>query len=222
MHAAPCMHFSIPDSFSKVQVSDPATSTLLQLGAMQGLVNSSNRPSKAERMSDRRLTSRSTDKDLEGTQDHAVEGPGQTSNGAGAWPLQCEAQPAVPVLTSQEKCRCEQDSLHVRSSMQKFQSYVVMSFSAPDKQHTLTACRNIVSHSRTQECFYLSCDSQPLVKARQAQATSTRVAVVHHQCHFTVVKLMVCGNFAKVPHTRLHNVLQHNAQVVAVGHIFAV
>ncbi len=61
----------------------------------------------AESMSDGRLTSRSTDKDLEGTQDHAVEGPGQTSNGAGAWPLQCEAQFAVPVLESQKKFMCE-------------------------------------------------------------------------------------------------------------------
>ena len=107
MHAAPCMRFSIPDSFSKVQVSDPATSTLLQSEAMQGAVNSSNRPSKADSMSDRRLTSRSTNKDLEGTQDHAVEGPGQTSYGAGAWPLECEAQFAVPVLNSQKKCICE-------------------------------------------------------------------------------------------------------------------
>ncbi len=79
----------------------------LQLEAMQGVVNSSNRPSKADSMSDRRLTSRSTNKDLEGTQDHAVEGPGQTSSGAGAWPLQCEAQFAVPVLKSQKKCICE-------------------------------------------------------------------------------------------------------------------
>ena len=107
MHAVPCMRFSIPGSFSQVQVSDPATLTLLQQGAMQGLVNSSNRRSKAESISGRRLTSRSTDKDLEGTQDHAIEGPGQTSKGAGAWPLQCEAQPAVPVLTSQNKCVCE-------------------------------------------------------------------------------------------------------------------
>ncbi len=50
MHAAPCMHFSILDLLSKFQVSDPGTSTLLQLGAMQGPVNSSNKPSKAESM----------------------------------------------------------------------------------------------------------------------------------------------------------------------------
>ena len=106
--------------------------------------------------------------------------------------------------------------------MQKLQIDDVMSFSVLDKQHTLTACRNIVSHCRVQECLYLSCDSQPLVKARQAQAASTRVAVVHHQCHFTIVKLMVCRNFTKVPHTRLHVVLQHSAQIVAVGHVFAV
>ncbi len=104
--------------------------------------------------------------------------------------------------------------------MQKLQSDDVLSFSVLDKQHTLTACRNTASHCRIQECLYLSCDGQPLVKARQAQATSTRVAVVHHQCHFTVVKLMVCGDFAKVPHTRLHKVLQHSAHFVAVGHIF--
>jgi len=58
-------------------VSDPAISALLQVGAMQGLVNSSNRPSKAECMSDRRLTSRSTDKDhriiqLKGQGKHAM------------------------------------------------------------------------------------------------------------------------------------------------------
>ncbi len=225
MHAASCVHFSIPDSYIRVQVSDPAISALLQVGAMQGLVNSSNRPSKAECMSDRRLTSRSTDKDLEGTQDHAVKGPGQTRNGAGAWPLQCEAQPAVPVLTSQKSACVSKLACMSESSLQKFQNSVVISFSAPDKQHKLTACSNIVSHCRTPECkgcLHLSCDSQPLVKARQAQATSTRVAVVHHQCQVTVVKLMVCGNFAKVPDTRLHNVLQHSAQGMTIRLNFAV
>ena len=102
--------------------------------------------------------------------------------------------------------------------MQKLQIDDVMSFSVLDKQHTLTACRNIVSHCRVQECLYLSCDSQPLVKARQAQAASTRVAVVHHQCHFTIVKLMVCRNFTKVPHTRLHSVLQHTVHCGSGAH----